>query len=48
MATHRLSKQQAFDLLSLTSQNTNVKVVDIAANVVAEGDLPAALEPPLR
>lgn len=46
MSSHRLSQQQAFDLMSVASQKSNVKLVDIATAVVAEGDLPASLDAP--
>ncbi len=44
MSTHVLSQQQAFDLISVASQNSNRKLVDVASDVVAEGDLESVLE----
>lgn len=43
MSTHVLSQQQAFDLMSVSSQNSNRKLHDIAADVVAAGDLESVL-----
>jgi hypothetical protein len=40
MATHKLTREQAFDLLRITSQNTNRKVADIAVQVGDTGTLP--------
>ena len=37
MATHRVTEEQAFDLLRIASQNSNRKLVDIAAEVVESG-----------
>ncbi len=39
MATHKVTEEQAFDLLSITSQNTNRKVFDLALEVVETGAL---------
>ncbi|MGB7818781.1 MAG: GAF and ANTAR domain-containing protein [Ornithinibacter sp.] len=46
MSTHHLTQQQSFDLLSVVSQNTNRKLADIAADVVAHGDLEPGVETP--
>jgi ANTAR domain/GAF domain len=37
MATHKLSRDQAFDLLRVASQNTNRKLADIASDVIDTG-----------
>jgi len=37
MATHKVTEQQAFDLLRIASQNSNRKLVDVAADVVETG-----------
>jgi ANTAR domain len=39
MATHKVTEQQAFDLLRIASQNSNRKLADIAADVVETGRL---------
>ena len=39
MASHKVTEQQAFDLLRIASQNSNRKLVDIAADVVETGRL---------
>jgi hypothetical protein len=39
MATHKVTEQQAFDLLRIASQSSNRKLVDIAADVVETGCL---------
>jgi hypothetical protein len=39
MAQHRVTRQQAFDLLRMASQNTHRKLVDIAHDVVDTGVL---------
>jgi hypothetical protein len=39
MATHRITRTQAFDLLRIASQNTNRKLADIALNVADTGTL---------
>lgn len=44
MSTHLLSRQQAFDLLSVVSQNANRTLADIAADVVSHGDLTPVIE----
>ena len=41
MAIHRVSQQEAFDLLRVTSQRANRKLRDIADDVVLTGTLPA-------
>jgi transcriptional regulator with GAF, ATPase, and Fis domain len=47
MATNKLTRGQAFDLLRIASQNSNRKLVDVAAEVADTGvlDLPGALRP---
>lgn len=44
MATHLLSQQQAFDLMSVASQNSNRRLADIAADVVGQGSLGSVLD----
>lgn len=39
MANHKVTEDQAFDLLRITSQNTNRKIVDLAHEVVQTGAL---------
>jgi len=39
MATHKLTSDQAFDLLRIASQNTNRKLADVAFDVVETGTL---------
>jgi hypothetical protein len=39
MATYKLTRTQAFDLLRVTSQNTNRKLADVAADVADTGTL---------
>ena len=39
MATHKLTSEQAFDLLRIASQNTNRKLADVALDVVETGTL---------
>jgi ANTAR domain/GAF domain len=39
MATHKLTRDQAFDLLRVASQNANRKLADIATDVVDTGTL---------
>jgi GAF domain-containing protein len=41
MNAHRLTKDQAFDLLRVASQHRHRKVHDLAAQVVLTGELPA-------
>ena len=41
MAIHRVSQQEAFDLLRVTSQRANRKLREIAEHVVLTGVLPA-------
>jgi hypothetical protein len=41
MAHHKLTQQQAFDLLRIASQNTNRKIRDIAEEVALTGTLPS-------
>ena len=48
MSKHLLSQKQAFDVLSVVSQNTNRKVADLAADVTAHGDLEPGIELPGR
>jgi ANTAR domain/GAF domain len=48
MSRHHLSQQQAFDLLSVVSQNTNRRLAGIAEDVVAHGDLEPGIEVPPR
>lgn len=48
MATHHLTQQQAFDLMSLASQNSNRKVANIATDIVRSGDLRTEFELPGR
>ena len=45
MATHRLTENQAFDLLRIASQNTNRKLREIAAEVVETGTLDVVSPP---
>lgn len=40
MANHKLTREQAFDLLRIASQNTNRKIADIAVEVGDTGVLP--------
>lgn len=40
MATHKVTREVAFDLLRRTSQNCNVKVHAIALEVVEQGCIP--------
>jgi AmiR/NasT family two-component response regulator len=40
VAQHKLTRDQAFDLLRIASQNTNRKVYDIALDVIDTGVLP--------
>jgi ANTAR domain-containing protein/GAF domain-containing protein len=40
MATHKLTREQAFDLLRIASQNSNRKLADIAVEVVDTGTVP--------
>jgi AmiR/NasT family two-component response regulator len=40
MAHHKLTQEQAFDLLRIASQNTNRKIRDIAEEVALTGELP--------
>lgn len=44
MGTHVLSQQRAFDLMSVESRNSNRRLFDVAADVVAEGDLESELQ----
>lgn len=39
MATYKLTREQAFDLLRVASQNTNRKLIDIATDVIDTGIL---------
>lgn len=39
MATHKVTRDQAFDLLRVASQNTNRKLADIATGVIDTGTL---------
>jgi AmiR/NasT family two-component response regulator len=39
MATHKIPRQQAFDLLRIVSQHTHCKLHDIAADVAESGTL---------
>ena len=45
MATYRVTRDQAFDLLRIASQNTNRKLRDLAVEVAETGtlDLPSAI-----
>lgn len=45
MERHRLSADQAFELLRKISQERNIKVRDLAEHVAATGDLPEELPP---
>lgn len=45
MATHRVTENQAFDLLRIASQNTNRKLREVAAEVIETGALDV-LSPP--
>ncbi|HEY2205513.1 MAG TPA: GAF and ANTAR domain-containing protein [Pseudonocardia sp.] len=40
MAQHKLTREQAFDLLRIVSQNTNRKINDVALEVAETGALP--------
>ena len=40
MERHKLTPQQAFDLLRSISQNSNRKLVDIAESLVTTGEVP--------
>lgn len=43
MATHKVTRDSAFTLLRIASQNSNRKLIDIAADVVDTGMLPPAI-----
>ena len=43
MATHKVTREQAFDLLRMASQHAHRKLADIAAEVADTGTLPDAL-----
>lgn len=45
MATHKVTEDQAFDLLQIASQNTNRTLREIAANVVLTGTLDVVSPP---
>lgn len=45
MSAHHVTREQAFDLLRLTSQNSNRKLRDVATEVVDTGVLPTAPVP---
>ena len=45
MERYGISNQTAFELLSMSSQNTNNKLVDVAERLIASGEL---LVPPPR
>lgn len=47
MANHKITREQAFDLLRVSSQNSNRKLVDIASDVADTGvlDLPTIAPP---
>jgi hypothetical protein len=40
MATHKMTHNEAFELLRSTSQNCDPKVRDIALDVIEQGELP--------
>ena len=40
MERHKLTPEQAFDLLRSISQNSNRKLVDIAESLVTTGEVP--------
>ena len=40
MARHRVTREQAFDLLRMAGQRTHRRVADVAADVITSGDLP--------
>ena len=42
MATHRITEAEAFDRLRVASQRSNIRLRDIADDVVRTGELPAA------
>jgi GAF domain-containing protein len=42
MTTHRVTHQQAFEMLRTASQHAHLKLRDVAAEVVLTGELPAA------
>lgn len=43
MTTHKVTDEQAFDLLRIASQNTNRKLADVASDVVETGTLDVRL-----
>jgi len=45
MTSHRVTEQQAFDLLRKASQHAHLKLRDVAAEVVLTGQLPAHARP---
>ena len=42
MAMHKLTRDEAFEMLRKASQNTNTKVRDLALDVIEQGCLPGA------
>lgn len=48
MERHKITEDQAFTLLIRASQRTNVKLRDVAADLVRTGVLPGAAETPAR
>lgn len=46
MAQHRVTREQAFDLLRLASQDTNRKLAEVATEVADTGALPLSRRPP--
>lgn len=45
MTQHKISREQAFDLLRLASQHTHRKLAEIAYDVADTGALPLPVEP---
>jgi ANTAR domain len=43
--SHKLTREQAFDLLRIASQNSNLKIRDVAEEVGDTGTLPCPLSP---
>lgn len=48
MAQHKIRRDQAFDLLRLASQNSNRRLIDIAADVLETGTLDIPVRSPTR
>jgi hypothetical protein len=46
MASHKVTREQAFDLLRISSQHTHRKIAEIALDVAETGELPLPVLPP--